>query len=66
MKDCLLQPELFGEIAGVVLEFVRKNRIPVYEEASGKGELRHLYLRCGQHSGEVMICFIVRKPIRKS
>lgn len=65
VKDCLLQPELFGEIAGVVLEFVRKNRIPVYEEASGKGELRHLYLRCGQHSGEVMVCFIVRKPIRK-
>ena len=27
--------------------------------------MRHLYLRCGQHSGEVMVCFIVRKPIRK-
>lgn len=65
VEDCLLQPELFGKISGVVLEFVRKNRIPVYEESSGKGDMRHLYLRCGQHSGEVMVCFIVRKPIRK-
>lgn len=65
VEDCLLQPELFGKIAGVVLEFVRENRIPIYEESSGKGDMRHLYLRCGQHSGEVMVCFIVRKPIRK-
>ena len=65
VKDCLLQPELFGKIAGTVLEFVRRNSISVYNESSGKGDMRHLYLRCGQHSGEVMVCFIVRKPIRK-
>lgn len=65
VEDCLLQPELFGKIAAMVLEFVQKNRIPVYDEASGTGELRHLYLRCGQHSGEIMVCFVVRKPIRK-
>ena len=65
VKDCLLQPELFGKIAGIVLEFIREHRIPVYEESSGKGDMRHLYLRCGQHSGEIMVCFIVRKPIRK-
>lgn len=65
VKDCLLQPELFGEIAGTVLDFVRRNSLSVYNESSGKGDMRHLYLRCGQHSGEVMVCFIVRKPIRK-
>lgn len=65
VKDCLLQPELFGKIAEVVLEFVRKQHISIYDETTGKGDLRHLYLRCGQHSGEIMVCFIVRKPIRK-
>ena len=65
VRDCLLQPELFGEIADTVLDFVQKNRIPVYDETNGTGDMRHLYLRCGQHSGEVMVCFIVRKPIRK-
>lgn len=65
VEDCLLQPELFGKIAEVVLAFVRKQHISIYDETTGKGDLRHLYLRCGQHSGEVMVCFIVRKPIRK-
>lgn len=65
VDDCLLQPELFDEIAKVVLEFVRKQRISIYDEKTEEGDLRHLYLRCGQHSGEVMVCLIVRNPIRK-
>lgn len=64
VEDCLLQPKKFSEIAKVILKFVRENQIPIYDETTGKGDLRHLYLRCGQYSGEVMVCFIVRTPIR--
>lgn len=65
VEDCLLQPKQFSEIAKVVLKFVRENHICIYDETTGKGDLRHLYLRCGQHSGEIMVCFIVRVPIRQ-
>lgn len=65
VEDCLLQPEQFSEIAKAVLKFIRERHISIYDETTGRGDLRHLYLRCGQHSGEVMVCFIVRKPIRK-
>ncbi len=65
VTDCLLQPELFGEIAAAVLAFVQKGAVTVYDEVQGSGELRHLYLRCGEHSGEVMVCLIVRNAIRR-
>lgn len=65
VEDCLLQPKLFGEIAAVVLDFVRTGAVSVYDEGRDCGELRHLYLRCGAHSGEVMVCFVVKKAIRQ-
>ena len=65
VKDCLLQPVIFAKIAQKVLEYVRENHVTIYNETTGKGDLRHLYLRCGYHSGEVMVCFVVRTFIRQ-
>lgn len=65
VEDCLLQPKLFSEIAAVVLDFVRTGAVSVYDEGRDCGELRHLYLRCGVHSGKVMVCFVVKKAIRQ-
>lgn len=65
IENCLLQPDVFSQIAAVVLAFVRNHNLPVYDETTGGGILRHLYLRCGAHSGEIMVCFVVRKPIRR-
>lgn len=65
VTDCLLQPLVFRKIAAVVLEFVRQKKIPVYDEATHTGRMRHLYLRQGAHSGEIMVCFVVCQPIRE-
>lgn len=63
VTDCILQPELFREIGSVVLDWVNEKQLPVYQEQSHKGCLRHLYLRQGYHSKEVMVCFIVKYSI---
>lgn len=57
--DCALQPDLFGEICRFVCEFADENGWGVYDENTGRGLLRHLYLREGKQSGEVMVCLVV-------
>ncbi len=63
--DCKLQPDIFGDILREVMEYVNKEKIPAYDEASGKGFLRHIYLRRGYHSGEIMVCFVTTREDRK-
>ncbi len=58
--ECGLQPKIFGEIAAFCLNEVNRRKIPVYNEETGTGLLRHLYIRRGFHSGEIMLCFVVK------
>ncbi|MBR6045914.1 MAG: 23S rRNA (uracil(1939)-C(5))-methyltransferase RlmD [Ruminococcus sp.] len=57
--DCLLGPEIFSRIAAECIDYVNQNRISPYDELTGRGLLRHIYLRRGEHSGEIMLCFVV-------
>ena len=59
MSDCCLQPVLFGEIVTYVCQFCDRNGIRAYEEESRSGLLRHIYLRTGAETGEVMVCLVV-------
>ena len=56
---CALQPEIFSEIVGFVCDFADKNGISAYDELTGKGLLRHIYLRRGDKTGEIMVCLVV-------
>ena len=59
MSDCALQPILFGEVVTYICQFCDRNGIRAYEEENGRGELRHIYLRTGAETGEVMVCLVV-------
>ena len=56
---CSLEPDIFGDIVTAVCNFATKYNISVYDEESGRGLLRHIYLRMGQVSGEVMLCLVI-------
>ena len=56
---CKLQPAFFGELLEAVLGYLTEFRVPVYDETTGKGLFRHLYLRYGQRTEEVMVCLVV-------
>ena len=57
---CPLQPEIFRTAVDIVFQWVKETRLPVYNEQTGEGILRHLYLRQGQTTGELMICLVCR------
>ena len=59
--SCALHPLLFEQIKRAVCELVLEKHIPIYNEQNHKGLLRHLYLRIGERTGEVMVCFVVAK-----
>ena len=56
---CAIQPPVFNEILQWTLSFMERNRIPAYEEERYTGLIRHLYLRRGEGTGEIMVCLIV-------
>lgn len=63
---CLLQPPLFTEILDYLLPLLQHAGLRAYREAEHSGILRHIYLRQGYHSGEVALCFVVRKSVARS
>lgn len=65
VEDCPLQPSVFSEITRVALDFVNERKISVYDEKTGSGLLRHIYLRKGANSGEIMVCIVARKDVSR-
>jgi len=55
---CLLAEELFSEIIAELRGFLKKHRIPIYNERSGKGLLRHVVLRTA-HDGAIMLGLVI-------
>ncbi|MDE6501483.1 MAG: 23S rRNA (uracil(1939)-C(5))-methyltransferase RlmD [Ruminococcus sp.] len=65
VSDCLLQPEVFRDILDTVLEYINSRKISVYSESTHTGIVRHIYVRQGTYSGEIMLCIVVRKDISR-
>jgi len=60
-KNCHIQNKLTQKIANDVFEFMVKNNIPPYNEENGTGEIRHIYLRIGIKTNEVMLVLVTNK-----
>ncbi len=63
--SCKLQPQVFGEIADFVRVWMDENKLSAYDEQTGRGVMRHLYLRRSETTGEVMVCFVVNEKTQK-
>lgn len=58
-NDCVLQPEIFTKVMDITRRFIAKTNADIYDEATGKGRLRHLYIRMGEVTKELMVCYVV-------
>ncbi|MBO4391402.1 MAG: 23S rRNA (uracil(1939)-C(5))-methyltransferase RlmD [Lachnospiraceae bacterium] len=58
-SDCLLTPPEYEQILLVLLNWAEKYRISVYMEETGTGALRHVLIRKGFSTGEIMICLVI-------
>jgi len=54
-KECFIQDKALTIVAYGVREWAEKARMTVYNESSGKGFLRHVLLRRGAGTGEILI-----------
>ena len=58
-ESCLLQPDVFGDIVSFITDFADKNSISAYDEQTGRGVLRHIYLRIAERTGQIMVCLVI-------
>ncbi len=58
-RSCLLQPAEFESLLKVIARWAERYKIPTYDERSRKGLLRHIYLRKGFGTGEIMVCLVI-------
>ena len=58
-QRCLILPEETDTVKKLVIDYVNHYRISAYDEETHKGLLRHIYVRRGAVSGQVLVCLVV-------
>ena len=56
---CLILPGEMDQVKDIVISHMNRFRIPSYDEAEHKGLVRHIYVRRGVVSGQVLVCLAV-------
>ena len=62
VDSCLLEDETADAIIVTIRSMLRSFKIAAYDEDSGRGILRHVLVKRGFHSGEVMVVLVSAKP----
>jgi 23S rRNA (uracil1939-C5)-methyltransferase len=57
--DCVLLPEENSTILEIVLEHMKRHGITAYDENDGSGTVRHVMIRKGFATGEIMVCLVI-------
>lgn len=57
-QNCRIQDKLSQAIANSIYEFILENKIKVYDEIKLEGSIRHLIIRIGKRTNEVMIILV--------
>ena len=57
-NNCKIQNELSQRIANDIFKFIKENRINVYDEINLKGSIRHIIIRIGIKTNEVMVTLV--------
>lgn len=58
-RDCALGVPQNKEVLDRVISYMENNGVEPYDERKGTGLVRHILVRYGYYTGEVMVCLIV-------
>ena len=58
-RRCLILPEESDRVKDAVMDYVNQYRVSVYDEQRHTGLLRHIYVRRGGVSGQILVCLVV-------
>lgn len=56
--ECKIQNEECQKIANEIFNFIQENKIPVYNEKTLKGSLRHIVIKIGIRTNEIMVVLV--------
>lgn len=56
---CLILPPEMDAVKDAVIDYVNQNKVSVYDERTHTGLLRHIYVRRGAVSKEILVCLAV-------
>ncbi len=56
---CLLLPPEMDMVKNTVVDYMNRCRVPAYDEASHTGLVRHIFVRRGVVSGQLLVCLII-------
>lgn len=59
MEKCLIQNPQSEEIAKYILGFIKQNNISIYDEKNGKGLFRHIVIKVGIKTNQIMCILVV-------
>lgn len=63
VDDCLIENETADRIMRGIAEMMRSFKMRPYNEDTGQGFLRHILIRCGHASGQVMVVLVTSTPV---
>lgn len=63
--NCYLGVKENQEILEIILDYMRRNKVSAYDETTGEGLVRHVLIRSGFTSGEIMVCLVIKKTVKR-
>ncbi len=57
--ECALGVPVNREILEIIVDFMNEYHVPAYEEETGRGLLRHVLIRYGFTTKEIMVCLVI-------
>lgn len=66
IDKCMIENELADEMIGYIKSLLKSFKIKVYDEDTGFGLLRHILIRTGHVTGQVMVVLVLSSPILPS
>jgi len=58
-RDCMIQHPCNRILIDAVLEYMEECGVDAYDEVGHRGLVRHILIRVGVHTGEVMLCLVI-------
>ncbi len=58
-QRCMILPQESDAVKDIVVDYVNQYRVMPYDEKAHKGLLRHIYVRRGAVSGQILVCLVL-------
>lgn len=66
VNSCLIEDQKADQIIVSIRDLIKSFKMKIYNEDTGYGLFRHVLIRVGKHSGQIMVVLVLSSPILPS